>query len=153
MLLASCSSGSDTGPPPPPPPPPATASASEILAQNLEGLALDEFYFQSYEALTTRSARIGRVAWIIGPCLRSIRSNLDDWSDDYQRETFAMHQVVLDALKTYDRTTLAAGEQVNYDVYEWHLQDVIDRLEFNYYDYVASYGLFGHSDRYGAVLY
>ena len=141
MLLTSCGGSYDAGPPPPPPPP-TPPSASEILAQNLEGLALDEFYFQSFEALTTRSPEL--IVWRgLSDVFPVDSADLDDLSDDFQRETFAMHQVVLDALKTYDRTALSADEQVNYDVYEWHLQDVVDRLEFFYYDFVASYGLFG----------
>ena len=140
MLLTACGGSYDAGPPPPPPPPPP--SASELLAQQLEGLALDEFYFQSFEALTTRSPEL--IVWRgLSDVFPVDSADLDDLSDDFQRETFAMHQVVLDALKTYDRTTLSADEQVNYDVYEWHLQDVVDRLEFFYYDFVASYGLFG----------
>ena len=64
---------------------------------------------------------------------------LNDLSDGYERETFAMLQVVLDALRTYDRSTLTADEQLNYDVYEYYLQDALDRLEFIYYDFPATY--------------
>ena len=70
-------------------------------------------------------------------------AKLDSLSDRYQRDTFAMYQVALDALLTYDRSTLDAEGQLDYDVYEWYLQDVVDRLPFIYHDFAASYGLFG----------
>jgi uncharacterized protein (DUF885 family) len=54
-----------------------------------------------------------------------------------------MHQVVLDALLTYDRSALDADAQLTFDVYQWHLQDVIDQLEFIYYDFVTNYMVFG----------
>jgi uncharacterized protein (DUF885 family) len=64
---------------------------------------------------------------------------LNNLSDAYQRETFAMFQVVLDALRTYDRSTLSADEQLNFDIYGYYLQDALDRLEFIYNDFPATY--------------
>jgi hypothetical protein len=56
------------------PPAPAPPTASAQLRDDLQGLTLDEFYF-----------------------------------DSYQRETFAMHEVVLEMLLTYDRSVLTPG--------------------------------------------
>lgn len=54
-----------------------------------------------------------------------------------------MYQVVLDALRTYDRAALDSEGQINYDMYEWYLQDVVDQLEFYFYDFAATYSIFG----------
>lgn len=106
LLLASCSGGGSSGPPPPlPPPPPPTVS--EQLRIDLQGLSLDEFYFESYGALLQRTPEL--IVWrgLTGVFpLDSI--GLNNVSDAYQRETFAMHQVVLEMLRTYDRSALTA---------------------------------------------
>jgi uncharacterized protein (DUF885 family) len=50
-------------------------------------------------------------------------------------------------LQTYDRSALTTDEQLTYDIYEWQQQDEIDRLEFIYYDFVATYNFYGiHRD-------
>ncbi|MEQ9561193.1 MAG: hypothetical protein RLN69_01635, partial [Woeseiaceae bacterium] len=54
-----------------------------------------------------------------------------------------MYQVALDALAQHDRSVLDADEQLTYDVFEWHLQDTVDKLEFLYYDFIATYNIFG----------
>jgi len=54
---------------------------------------------------------------------------------------------VLEMLQTYDRSALTTDEQLTYDIYEWQQQDEIDRLEFIYYDFVATYNFYGlHRD-------
>ena len=139
LFVVACggSGGGGTSPPPPPPPPPPP-SASELLAQDLQGLTLDEMYFESFGALIKRSPE--DVVW---EALETVfpldEVGLNDLSDGYERETFAMLQVVLDALRTYDRSTLTVEEQLNYDIYEYYLQDTLDRLEFIYYDFPATY--------------
>jgi len=123
----------------PPPPPP---TAAEQLIADLQGLSLDNYYTTSIAALVRRSPET--VIW------RSLQdvyplatATLDDLSDEYQRETFELYQIALDALRTYDRSILDAAGQLNYDIYEWYLQDVVDRLPFIYHNYVATYGNFG----------
>ena len=140
LLVVSCggSSGGGASSPPPPPPPPPPPTASELLAQDLEGLSLDDMYFESFAALLKRSPE--DVVW---EALESVfpldEIGLNDLSDAYQRETFAMLQVVLDALHTYDRSSLTVDEQLNYDIYEYYLHDALDRLEFIYHDFPATY--------------
>jgi len=144
LILATSCGGGGAGDSPPATsnPPVAGPTVAEQLAADLQGLALDQFYFESYEALVSRSPET-----IVWQALTDIfpldRVGLDDLSDSYQRDTFAMNQVVLDALQTYDRSALDADAQLNFDVYQWHLQDVVDRLEFIYYDFLASYSIFG----------
>ena len=124
------------------PDPPTT---SEQLAEDLEGLTLSDFYEQSFAALTYRSPE-----GIIWNALTSIypldNVGLDDMSVEYKRETFAIHQVVLDALKTYDKSTLVADDLLTYELYEWFLQDNVDRLEFIFYDFIATYNFSGVQD-------
>jgi uncharacterized protein (DUF885 family) len=144
FLLAACGGG-DNGAPDNNPPP-AALSPAEILAGDLQGLALDEFYQTSFGALIRRSPET--VVWegLTGTFpLDSV--DLDDLSDDYSRDTFAMYQVVLDALRGYDRAALDAQRQLNYDIYAWYLQDIIDRLEFIYHDFPATYMLFAEQRR------
>jgi len=140
LFLASCGGGSGGGaaPPLPPPPPPPPPTASEQLAQDLQGLTLDEYYFRSFDALITRSPE--DVVWEALEATFPLDDvGLNDLSDDYQRETFAMFQVVLDALLGYDRSALTTDDQLDYDIYEYYLQDAVDRLEFIYYDFPATY--------------
>jgi uncharacterized protein (DUF885 family) len=144
LLLASCGGGGDSGSGLPPPPLPPTAS--EQLRVDLQGMPLDEFYFESYNALLQRTPEL--IVWHgLAGVFPPDSIGLNDVSDAYQRETFAMHQVVLDLLRTYDRAVLTADEQLTYDIYEWQQQDEIERLEFIYYDFVATYNFHGiHRD-------
>ena len=140
-LAASCGGGYSS-PPAANDPPVAAPTPAELLAADLEGLALADFYFESHKALILRSPET--IVWealIATFPLNDV--GLDDLSDIYQRDTFAMYQVVLDALLSYGRSQLSVEEQLSFDVYEWHLRDVVDRLEFIYYDYRATYSLFG----------
>lgn len=148
LIIAGCSgSGSDAPitvftPPPPAPPTVTGPTPAEVLQVDLVGLALDDFYFESYKALITRSPET--IVWrALNGVFPITEVKLDDLSERYRRDTFAMYQVVLDALIAYDRTALTADQQLTYDIYQWHLQDTVDQLEFFYYDYVATYSLFG----------
>jgi uncharacterized protein (DUF885 family) len=137
FFLASCGGGgggSATAPPREPPGP----SDSEQLAEDLQGLTLDEFYAESFRALITRSPET--VVWeALESAFPLQGTGLDDISDEFQRETFSMYQVVLDALGNYDRDALTADERLDYDVYEYFLRDEVDRLDFMYHDFRATY--------------
>ena len=121
-----------------PPPAPPGPDATEQLAEDLQDLPLDEFYAESFEALITRTPEA--VVW------EALESEfplqgvmLDNLEDGFQRETYSMHQVVLDALHGYDRDALTADEQLDFDIYEYFLRDEIDRLEFIYHDFRATF--------------
>jgi uncharacterized protein (DUF885 family) len=142
LLLGACG-GDDSGnnDAPDDNPTPSGLSPAEILADDLQGLPLDEFYQTSFGALIRRSPET--VVWEALAGVYPLDSaDLDDLSDDYSRDTFAMYQVVLDALRGYERAALDAPGQLNYDIYEWYLQDEVDRLEFIYHDFPATYMLF-----------
>lgn len=142
-VLAACGGGGgSTAPALAPPGPPAAPSAVAELQAELAGLSLDEFYEVSYAALIRRTPET--VIWqaltneyppaVIG---------LNNLSDAYTRETYALYQVVLDGLQSFDRSLLPDDARLNYDVYAWHLQDQVDELEFIYYGFPATYSIFG----------
>ncbi len=141
FVVASCGGGS-SAPPVVNDPPVAGPAPAEKLAADLQSLTLTDLYFESYKALILRSPEF--VVWRALTATFPLDDvGLNDLSDAYQRDSFAMYQVVLDALRTYDRSILNVDEQLTYDVYEWHLQDVVDQLEFIYYDFRATFSLFG----------
>jgi uncharacterized protein (DUF885 family) len=141
--LAACGGGSGAdGQTPPLNPPGGGPTPAEVLAGELQGLSLNEFYFESFAALTKRSPE--SVVWQALSDVFPLDSvGLDDLSEDYQLDTFAMYEVVLDALRSYDRASLDADGQLNYDIYEWYLQDAADRLDFFYHDFPAAYSIYG----------
>lgn len=141
-LTASCGGGGSDNNAPPPAPPPPPQSASERLETELQGLTLDEYYDVAYAALISRTPET--IVWqALTDVFPLAGATLNDLSDAYQRETYAMHQVALDALAAFDRSALDADGQLSYDVFEWYLQDTVDKLEFIYYDFIATYNLFG----------
>lgn len=145
FVVAACGGGGSGPAAPVAGPPQVTPGAAEQLKADLAGLSLDDFYEASFAALTYRSPES-----IIWSALTSIYplddAGLNNISDEYRRETFAMYQVVLDALQTYDRSLLGADEQLTYDLYEWYLQDEVDRLPFIYHDFIATYNFNGVQD-------
>ncbi len=141
VFLTSCGGGGGSAPVAVPPPPPVSTLA-EQLASDLQGLALDAFYEESYKALLYRSPET-----IIWQALTSIYPlddvGLDDLSDDYRRETVTLYQVVLDTLRSYDPSSLSSADKLTYDFYEWFLQDYIDSLDYIYFDFAATYNFNG----------
>jgi len=142
VFLTSCGGGGGGGGGAPVQQPPTVL---EQLAADLDGLALDAFYDESYKALVYRSPET-----IIWQALTSIYPlddvTLDDLSDDYRRETVTLYQFVLDALRTYDTASLSNADKLTYDFYEWFLLDYIESLDYIYYDFAATYNFNGVQD-------
>lgn len=137
LFIASCGGDGGGGSMAPPPAPPGP-DATEQLAEDLQDLPLDEFYAESFEALITRTPEA--VVWEALESEFPLQGvTLDNLEDGFQRETYSMHQVVLDALHGYDRDALTADEQLDFDIYEYFLRDEIDRLEFIYHDFRATF--------------
>jgi uncharacterized protein (DUF885 family) len=142
FLYACGGSGGGNNAPPAVNPPVPGPTPAELLAADLQGLSLAEYYDASLAGLMPRSPEM--LIWrSLGDVFPQAEPRLDNLSDDYQRDTFAMYSVALDALRTYDRSVLDADGLLNYDIYEWFLQDVVDRLPFIYHNYPATYGIFG----------
>ena len=138
FLLASCGGGAKTEALAPP----VNTNPADELALALEGLALDDFFEESFKALMLRDPE-----WVISLALTNIYPiqgvELTNISDDFVRDNYAMCEVILDKLLTYDRDSFSENDKISYDVYRWYLQDRIDREQFFYHDFVASYGVFG----------
>lgn len=144
LVITACggSSGNGGGQPQQPPLPPLGTPAADQLAADLQGLSLDDFYRVSIEALVRRSPET--MIWrSLDDVYPLATATLDNLTDAYQRDTYAMYRVALDALRSYDRSILDADGQLDYDIYEWYLQDVADGLPFIYNAFVATYGIFG----------
>ena len=114
------------------------STAVQTLSAELEGLSLEDFYEESLRYLTLRSpesvVRLGLTDYYgVEEVL------LDDISDEYQRETYQLLEVILDHLESYDRESLSSAEKISYDVYKWDLQDQLSEKEFMYHDYPATY--------------
>jgi uncharacterized protein (DUF885 family) len=112
---------------------PDKSSIADILAQ-LEALPIDEFFEQSYRQLQLRDPDtlfINGLADEYGVA----NDRFTNMSDDYVRETQQLESVILDLLRTYDRSALSPDQQLSYDVYEWYLDDLVRGHEFTYYDY------------------
>jgi len=143
LLLAACGGGGGNGSGnSAPPAPPAGPSPADTLAAALQGLPLDQFFDESFGALLKRTPET-----IVELALTDVYPldgvTLDDLSDAYVRDTFEMCDVVLTLLGDYDRDSLDADGQLDYDFYAWYLQDYLDRLEFLYHDFPATYSIIG----------
>ncbi len=131
-------------PPPaeaPNPTPPPTSDQSPAVAQladQLQGLNLEDFFEVSWRELRLRNPE-----WVLEAGLNETygiqEAKLTDISDAYVRETYQMYALVLDLLRQYDRQTLTPQEQISYDVYEWYLDDRLRERKFIYYDYPVTY--------------
>jgi uncharacterized protein (DUF885 family) len=140
LFLVSCGGGgessTDNGPPVSGPAP------AEKLEAELAGLSLTEFYEASHGALMYRSPEA-----IIWQALTGTypldEVGLDDISASYRRDSYAMYEVVLDALRGYDASTLSPADKLTYDFYEWHLQDAVSAQDFLFYSFAAAYNFVG----------
>ncbi len=141
FLLASCGGGGGGGSAPPPVQTPDPTPA-ELLQADLQGLSLADFYEASYAALVYRSPE--SIVWEALTNVYPLDSvGLDDLSDDYRDDTYAMYAVVLELLRGYDTSALSGAERLTYDFYAWHLQDVVDSQAFRYYDFATAFNFNG----------
>jgi uncharacterized protein (DUF885 family)/pimeloyl-ACP methyl ester carboxylesterase len=100
----------------------------------LEGLALDDFFEESYKQLLLRSPEaLTSLGLAESYGLRN--DQLDDLSDAYIRETQKLEVAILDLLRSYDRKALPPEQRVSYDVYEWSLDTQVRGHQFMYHEY------------------
>lgn len=108
------------------------------IAGELQGLPLADFLDQSFAQLLMRDpeaiTELGLDA-VYG----TTGDRLTDISDDYIRETQALEKFTLAILRSYDRETLPAGQQLSYDIYEYYLDELVRGHEFMYHDYPQSF--------------
>jgi uncharacterized protein (DUF885 family) len=145
MILSACGGGGGGGgspPPPPPPPPPPDPTAVEQFTQDIQNLTLTNFYDVSFGGLIRRSPET-----VISLTLDDVypleNARLNDWSPAFKTDTWTMYQLAIDKLGTYDRSALNTDGQLEYDIYEWYLQDALDQQQFDLFGFPATYGGFG----------
>ena len=63
---------------------------------------------------------------------------MNDYSEDYVRETHRLEAALLAQLQGYDRSALSTPQRQSYDVYEWYLDDLVRAHPFVYHDYPVS---------------
>jgi uncharacterized protein (DUF885 family) len=118
--------------------PTITPASHPLVSEDMfQGLSLDEFYAVSWRALALRHPET-----VVTEGLTDIYGmqevTLDNISDTYQQETYALIALILDRLHSYDRASLTPEEAISYDVYEWYLQDQLAGQKFMYHDYPAT---------------
>jgi len=141
VFLSACGGGGGGSEPPAPPPPPGSTSI-ELFTESIQNLTLTDFYQVSFGGLLGRSPET-LVVTTLDDVYPQTQASLNGWSQQYRADTWTIYQIAMDKLQSYDRNALSADEQLNYDVYEWYLQDFLDQQAFDLHGYPATYGLFG----------
>ncbi len=68
---------------------------------------------------------------------------LTDISQAYVLETYELYAQILEALLGYDRESLTADQQLNYDIYAWLLEDVLEGEAYARYAYPVTHFITG----------
>jgi len=68
---------------------------------------------------------------------------LTDISAEYKTETYELYDQILDVLRSYERASLSAEQQLNYDIYAYFLEDTLRGQEFTLYDYPITHFITG----------
>jgi uncharacterized protein (DUF885 family) len=113
---------------------PDQPSIADILA-SLEGLPIDEFFEESFRQLQLRYPDTLICTGLVDEYGVEKNNQFTTISDHYIRETQQLESGILDALRSYDQTALSPEQQLSYDIYEWYLDDLVNRQKFMYYNY------------------
>jgi uncharacterized protein (DUF885 family)/dipeptidyl aminopeptidase/acylaminoacyl peptidase len=120
----------------------ADQHALSSTIRRLEGLPLDQFLEESFQALMLRDPE-----WVTAEGLAGRfgtgNGQLTNLSDAYVRETQQLQTAILDLLRRVDPATLTPDQQISYDVYEWYLDDLVRGQRFMYYDYPITHFVTG----------
>lgn len=112
--------------------------AENLDASRAASSSINAFFESSWRSLMLRDPE-----WVLAEGLSEEYglqgAELTDISDEYQQETMRLVQSILDELHSYGRDTLTPEEKISYDVYEWYLQDQLNRADFMYHDYLATF--------------
>ena len=142
LFLVACGGGGGGGTAAAPQPPVDGPTPAELLGSDLEGLSIGDFYEASWEALLYRSPET--IVWQALTGIYPLADiGLDDISDGYRRDTYAMYGVVLELLRGYDTSGMTDADRLTYDFYEWYLQDYVDALPYIYHEFATSYNFAG----------
>ncbi len=115
-----------------------------------DDLAFPDFLEASYELLLLRAPEFLTSLGVSADYgLRNDR--LNDLSPGYLEQTQALEVEILDQLRSFDRETLTAAEEVSYDVYEWYLDQQVRGHRFAYHDYPVHH--FVNSYNFNLILF
>ena len=109
------------------------SSIDEIFAA-LDGLPLDAFFRESFNQLLLREPETLTI-WGLSGMFGLRNDQLNNLSTDYIQETQALELAILELLCSYDREMLTPEQRVNYDVYEWYLDNQVRGHPFMFHDY------------------
>ena len=115
--------------------PAASSPGGELLPlEALNGLPFDRFLEDSFKLILLRDPE-----WItaegLSAALGSGNSQLTDISAAYQEQNLEIYRAIQSLLASYDRSSLAAEQQVSYAAYQWYLDDLLLQGEYRLYNY------------------
>lgn len=103
----------------------------------LSGLTIDQFLDESFKLILLRDPE-----WVtaegLSAALGADNSQLTDISAAYQEQTLELYRAIKTLLETFDRSSLAAEQQVSYDSYRWYLDDLLLQGEYRRYSYLIN---------------
>ena len=117
-----------------------TTFTEEVTAESLGLVGLDftDFLEESYNILLLRDPELLTSVGVAG--LFGVRNDqLNDYSDEFIRETQVIEGVILEQLRTFERDSLELSEQTSYDVYEWYLDQQVRGHRFMYHEWPVHY--------------
>jgi uncharacterized protein (DUF885 family) len=107
------------------------------LPEALNGLPFDRFLEDSFKLILLRDPE-----WVTSEGLSAAlgvdNSQLTDISPDYQEQNLELYRSIQSMLASYDRSSLAAEQQVSYDAYQWYLDDLLLQGEYRLYSYLVN---------------
>ncbi len=109
------------------------SALADVIA-GLEDLPLEEFFDESSKQLLLRDPETV-TALGLAEALGLRNDQLNNLSDAYLRETQQLEAAILELLRGYDREALSPEEQISYDVYAWHLDNLVRGHRFMYHNY------------------
>ena len=90
----------------------------------LNGLPFGRFLEDSFKLILLRDPE-----WVtaegLSAALGGDNSQLTDISAAYQEQNLEVYRAIQSLLASYDRSSLAAEQQVSYDAYQWYLDDLL----------------------------
>ncbi len=117
---------------------PAENGESSPPTSQRNSLSLSEFFEVSFRDLTVRSPETV-LSLGLTETYGITKVELDNISEAYEQETYAMMAEILEQLEGYDRASLSPEAQISYDVYHWYLSDQLAGQAYLSYDYPATY--------------
>jgi uncharacterized protein (DUF885 family) len=114
--------------------------AVEDVVAGLAGLSFDDFLERSYRALLQRSPE-GLTDLEMSASFGWRDQFLDDASDAFRLQTYALAEAILARLRAFDRTALWASQRVSLDVYDFYLDDLVRERPFIHHVYSINAGL------------